>query len=252
MKNQPSKFLNSIILLLAVALLINNNTINIKGPGIDNVPDVYKKVYGATETFINGNYLIIKANSLPNHKSPYYRNTPWEADKYEANNSGNPRWRQNPSIIAAHEVTYKIPLHPAEAATHYFTPLGPIGVAINGVPLFNQYAAGYSPLTFEVNSFDQYGGHPQQQGMYHYHAEPYYLTATKGKDALLGFLLDGFPVYGPMENGKPVTNADLDEYHGHVAITADYPNGIYHYHVTATDPYINGNKFYGTPGTITQ
>jgi hypothetical protein len=65
-------------------------------------------------------------------------------------------------------------------------------------------------------------------------------------------LLDGFPVYGPMENGAAVNNADLDVYHGHSHATAEYPDGIYHYHITSTDPYINGDGFYGTAGTVTQ
>ena len=102
----------------------------------------------------------------------------------------------------------------------------------------------------EINSFDQYNGHPQQSGQYHYHIEPTYLTSTKGKSALLGFLLDGFPVYGPEEEGKIITNDDLDAFHGHFGKTEDFPNGIYHYHITAEDPYINGNGFYGTAGTI--
>jgi hypothetical protein len=137
--------------------------------------------------------------------------------------------------------------------SHSATPLGPIGVSLNGVPFFNQYAGPNQPLTNEVTSFDQYWGHPQQSGQYHYHVEPKYLTQEKfTKSALLGFLLDGFPVYGPEENGTTVTNAMLDSYHGHTSVTADYPNGIYHYHITSTDPYINGSGFYGTPGTVTQ
>jgi hypothetical protein len=73
-----------------------------------------------------------------------------------------------------------------------------------------------------------------------------------GKDTFLGFLLDGFPVYGPIENQVKITNDDLDDYHGHQHATTDYPNGIYHYHITDNDPYINGNGFYGTPGTYTR
>ena len=72
--------------------------------------------------------------------------------------------------------------------------MGVIGVALNGVPFFNQYAAGGSPLTNEVNGFDQWWGHPQMSGMYHYHVEPLYLTTVKAtKSSLMGFLLDGFP-----------------------------------------------------------
>jgi hypothetical protein len=216
------------------------------------LPNVYKKIYNAKDVYIDGNYVVIKVTSLPDHKSPYYKNTQWASTMYEAYNGTNSAWSQNPNTIAESDLTFKIPLNPVVATTHTATPGGPIGVSINGVPMFNQYAAGGSPLTGEINSFDQYNGHPQQQGQYHYHAEPYYLTATKGKDALMGFLLDGFPVYGPLEGIKTITNADLDAYHGHFAVTADYPSGIYHYHTTAADPYINGNQFYGTAGTVSQ
>lgn len=215
------------------------------------VPDVYKKIYGATDMYVSGNYVVIKTTSLPDHKSPYYQGTQWSS-KYEAYNGTNASFTINPNRIAESDLTFKIPLNPALAATHSATPMGPIGVSVNGVPFFNQYAAGGSPLAGEINSFDQYYGHPQQQGQYHYHAEPFYLTAAKGKDALLGFLLDGFPVYGPQENGLAVSNVQLDAYHGHTSVTSDYPAGIYHYHITSTDPYINGSGFYGTAGTVSQ
>jgi hypothetical protein len=149
--------------------------------------------------------------------------------------------------------TFKIPLSPKVASTHSATPLGPIGVSLNGVPFFNQYAGPSQPLTNEIVSFDQYYGHPQQSGQYHYHVEPLYLTTVKAtKSSLLGFLLDGFPVYGPQENGAAVATASLDAYHGHTHATTEYPSGIYHYHITDTDPYINGSGFYGTAGTVTQ
>lgn len=217
-----------------------------------NVPDVYKKIYGALSITVEGNYVVITTNDLPDHKSPYYTGTQWASSKYEAYNGSNSQFVLNPNRIASQTITFKIPMNPAEASSKQSTPLGAIGVSLNGVSFFNQYAAMNAPLTNEINSFDQYNGHPQQQGAYHYHVEPVYLTATKGKDALLGFLLDGFPVYGPYENGSTVTNASLDVYHGHKHATADYPNGIYHYHITSADPYINGSGFYGTPGTVSQ
>jgi hypothetical protein len=211
---------------------------------------VYKKIYGASSVTKDGDFVVIKSNGLPDHKSPYYQNTQWAAEKYEAYN-GSGTFNQNPNNITQQNLTFRIPFTPQEATNKQATPGGPIGVAINGIPFFNQYAAMGAPLTNEIVSFDQYGGHPQQQGQYHYHLEPYYLTAQKGKAVLLGFLLDGFPVYGPMENNQTVTNADLDVYHGHSHATIEYPGGIYHYHITATDPYLNGNGFFGTPGTVT-
>jgi hypothetical protein len=212
---------------------------------------IYKKLYGASSVSQDGNFVVIKSNGLPDHKSPYYQGTQWAATLYEAYNGSNSSFALNPNRISSQSLTFRIPLNPKEATTKPATPGGPIGVSLNGVPFFNQYAAMNAPLTGEINSFDQYLGHPQQQGQYHYHIEPTFLTGSKGKSALLGFLLDGFPVYGPTENNITVINSQLDAYHGHIAATAEYPNGIYHYHITAADPYINGNGFYGTPGTVT-
>ena len=216
------------------------------------VPDVYKKIYGATDIYVEGTNIVIKTKGRPDHKSPYYKGTQWESALYEAYTGTNTKFGVNPNTISEVNMTFKIPMNPQVDASHAETPLGAIGVSLNGVAFFNQYAAMRAALTNEVNGFDQYGGHPQQQGQYHYHVEPTYLTKAKGKDALLGFLLDGFPVYGPQEDGKTVTNTDLDKYHGHVGKTTDYPNGIYHYHITAEDPYLNGSGFYGKAGTVTQ
>lgn len=213
---------------------------------------IYKKIYGASEIYKDGDYVVIKTNGLPDHKSPYYQGTSWESTKYEAYNGTNSKWSQNPNKIGQQTYTFRIPLHPAEASTKSQTPMGPIGVSLNGVPFFNQYAAGRVALTNEVNSFDQYNGHPAMGSDYHYHFEPLWLTSMKGKNGLLGFLLDGFPVYGPQENGSTITNADLDVYHGHKTATAEYPAGIYHYHFTDADPYLNGDGFYGTAGTVSK
>ena len=68
-------------------------------------------------------------------------------------------------------MTFKIPLNPTPSSNPQSTPLGSIGILLNGVPLYNQYAGqNYQPLTFEVNSFDHYYGHPQMSGQYHYHS----------------------------------------------------------------------------------
>ncbi|GAB3911698.1 hypothetical protein GCM10028803_53760 [Larkinella knui] len=219
---------------------------------VTEVPEVYKKIYGASSITRSGEYVIIKTTGVPDHKSPYFQTTQWATAQYEAYNGTNTAWKQNPNKIASFSYTFRLPVSPKAATTKSATAGGPIGVSLNGVPFFNQYAAMQAPLTDEINGFDQYNGHPAQAGDYHYHAEPTYLTTTKGKEAILGFLLDGFPVYGPMENGKVITNSDLDKYHGHTSVTTDYPKGIYHYHITAASPYINGNDYYGTPGTYTK
>jgi plastocyanin len=206
----------------------------------DNVAAVSYSVSGTTVTFTT--------TDLPNHTSPY-----WDTSSplYEAYNGTNPNWNQNPGVIGEQQITFTMTLNPAEALNKSTTPMGPIGISRNGVVFFNQYAAGGAPLTGEINSFDQWLGHPANT-TYHYHVEPLYLTETYGADAFLGLLSDGFPVYGPLENGTTITNADLDDYHGHTSATPDFPDGIYHYHVTNEDPYLNGNGFFGTAGSITR
>ena len=207
--------------------------------------------YGAknVSSAIDGNFLVLKCDGVPDHNSPYF--TPNDS-KYEKYNGTNKLYQQNPNNIVAQNFTFRIHLNPKEASSKSATPLGPIGISLNGVPFFNQYAGPNQPLTFEINSFDQHGGHPQQTGQYHYHLEPFYLTKNEGKEAFLGILMDGFPVYGPVENGKVVTNSDLDAYHGHNSKTSDFPNGIYHYHITDADPYLNGTGFFGVAGTLSR
>ncbi|MET3538354.1 YHYH protein [Chryseobacterium limigenitum] len=215
------------------------------------VPAIYKKIYGASSITSDGTYVYIKTNGTPDHKSVYYATSNSLYENFSGTTFGGYVFSKNPNSISTKNYTFKIPINPALNSAHSATPLGPIGVSLNGVPFFNQYAGPNQPLSGEIVSFDQWWGHPAPGGDYHYHVEPKYLTTVKAsKSALLGFLLDGFPVYGPEENGSAVASASLDAYHGHTSVTADYPSGIYHYHITSTDPYINGNGFYGTPGTV--
>lgn len=194
--------------------------------------------------------VIFTTADLPNHGSPYWDES---HELYETYNGDNENFNQNPNVIEEKNIVFTIPLSPEAAETNEATDLGPIGISRNGVVFFNQYAGpDNQPLTFEVNSFDQGAGHPTGTSIYHYHIEPLFLTETFGADAFLGLLADGFPVYGPMENDVAVTNNDLDDFHGHMHATEDFPQGIYHYHITDADPYLNGNGFYGIPGNISQ
>ena len=218
------------------------------------VPAIYSKIYGATSITNDGTYITIKTKDLPDHKSAYYPTSNALYEAYSGTTFGGVTFSKNPNSIIEQTTTFKIPVNPKLDAAHSATPLGPIGISLNGVPFFNQYAGPSQPLTSEIVSFDKYYGHPQQSGMYHYHVEPLYLTTVKStKSGLLGFLLDGFPVYGPQEeDGTIVTNAMLDVYHGHTHKTIDFSAGSYHYHFTAEAPYLNGSGFYGTPGTVSQ
>jgi hypothetical protein len=122
-------------------------------------------------------------------------------------------------------------------------PMGPIGVAVNGVPFYNPYnAEGNNAVEGPfAEVFDSCCGHPDQLGRYHYHQYPAcFKSPFRDKEGehspLIGYMFDGYAVYGPLgEGGKEP--ADLDECNGHT----DASGGRgYHYHVTKKKPYIVG------------
>ncbi|MFY0601861.1 MAG: YHYH protein [Cyclobacteriaceae bacterium] len=211
--------------------------------------DYFDTESGNVSVVVDDQTITITTKDLPDHVSVYYATDNPLYENYTR--SQDSEFTKNPGTIEEQNIVMEIPRFPEVDSNHESPGLGPMGVAVNSVVYFNQQAAPDDDILEELKTFDQYEGHPAGD-TYHYHIEPIWLTETKGSDAFLGFLLDGFPVYGPMENGKEVTNDDLDDYHGHTSVTADFPNGVYHYHVTTEFPWINGDGFYGTPGTKTQ
>lgn len=207
-----------------------------------SLPAMYSRFLSAVTITTEGTNVVLRSNTTPDHKSPYWGST---NANYEAPHAG---MVVNPNLIVSQTLTLRVPASPAFASATSDTPLGPIGMAVNGVPLFNQYAAGRSPLGAEIISFDRYNGHPQNTGQYHYHLEPLWLTSTRGASSLIGVLLDGFPVYGPQETTGALPTG-LDSCNGHTHATADVPAGIYHYHVTTAVPYISG-CYKGTAGSV--
>jgi hypothetical protein len=204
---------------------------------------MYQQFSSAVTVQVSGTTVILSSKGVPDHPSPY-----WGAGNplYEAPQAG---MQVNPNLIVAQNFVVRVPLSPTAAGASSDTPLGAMGMAVNGVALFNQYAAGRQPLSYEVLSFDRYNGHPQQTGVYHYHMNPLWITSGHPA-ALVGVLLDGFPVYGPQETDGS-TPSGLDSCNGHVHATPEFPNGIYHYHITSSTPYIAG-CFKGTPGTASE
>ena len=108
---------------------------------------------------MDGNNVVIEVDGAPDHKSPYYSRN---HELYEPYNGSNTNFNQNPNSIKTFDFKFKIPLNPKEASSKVSTQLGSIGVSLNGVAFYNQYAGpNNQPLTNEINSFDQYAGHPQ-------------------------------------------------------------------------------------------
>jgi hypothetical protein len=220
----------------------NTSNSNTGSSSASSLPAGYEKFTTGTSVQLSGNFVVISTTDIPNHKSPYFGAG---SANYVAPQAG---MVPNPNGISAQSYVFHIPVSPAAAASPSDTPMDAIGVALNGVVFFNQYAAGRVALGPEIISFDQYNGHPAMRNNYHYHFEPLFLT-TAAKAALIGFMLDGFPIYGPQETTATAPSG-LDSCNGHSHATVEYPNGIYHYHVVSSPPYLVG-CFRGTPGTVT-
>lgn len=169
---------------------------------------------------VTDDFFIVHSDGIPDHTTGDFPNA------------------HNPNRITKQNYTFKIPRHPQKADHTTRLPMGPIGVAINGVPFYNPYnAEGQDAAKNEV--FDECCGHPDPMGRYHYHIYPKCIhtsfTDPAGEHSpLIGFAFDGYAIYGPnSDRGKPPT--DLDECNGHTDVTRGY-----HYHVTRKFPYILG------------
>ncbi len=229
-----------------------------RGNNIGAMKKVLKKFYNVESIEIVKDTIIITTLDLPDHTSPFYEESNPLFEEYTGDNPDFSTEITLPTGVTidpdlmATEFVFKLPLRPKEVESdNQPTNLGPIGVALNGVVFFNQFNGRRELLDQrEFNNTDQWNGHPSPRLSYHYHIEPIWLTQNMGSDALLGVLLDGFPVYGPVEDGVTLTSDDLDEFHGHFGKTADFRKGIYHYHFTEDAPWLNGDGYKGTPGIL--
>ncbi len=166
------------------------------------------------------------------------------------------QYDRNPNSIKSRQFSYSIPTDPTKASSASCLPQGVIGYAKNGVAIFNGLdAGGRDAVAHEVQ--DTCGGHPQQEGEYHYHEIPSCLTKGDSKhkrSSVVGYALDGFPITGPRgPHGKKLADDDLDACHGTKGKIKIDGKKLKTYHYAATDeyPYTLG-CFRGTPvGTST-
>lgn len=198
-----------------------------------------------------GNTVKIATNSIPDNKSYYYNSTDvcysaWTSSSRHA----------NPNKIASQTISMTVPFAPTVAGSATATPDGAIGVALNGVAIFDNTAAPGDDIYTEEATFDICDGHPERTGKYHYHSEPTSISNTD--DAFVGVLRDGFPVYGRNDKATGAVATGLDAQGGKTGITVDSPTtGVYHYHTnlqtngTASVYFLTKGAYSGTPGACT-
>jgi hypothetical protein len=186
-----------------------------------------------------GNDRVFASNDLPNHVTGNYPIAPSD-DAYTID--------RNPNAIQAQTISFSVPANPGIAAQPTCVG-GEVGIMLSGVLIFSSFdAEGRDAVAHELQ--DSCDGHPQESGYYHYHSLSNCIPdSTTGHSSLVGYAFDGFGIYGYYgEDGKELTNADLDECHGHTHVIEW--NGqqveMYHYHATREFPYVVG-CFKGTP-----
>ncbi len=149
----------------------------------------------------------------------------------------------NPNTPTAMGDTWMIPLEPVVGNTSgvvYLDSMGKVGLMLNGVAFYNPYDNGGVDAPSTI-CFDEYNGHPSENGRYHYHQTPGwgYGDGT-GHSEIVGYAADGYPVYGPYESDGVFANSisgdgALDECLGH-----EDPSRGYHYHSISYDLDANG------------
>ena len=220
--------------------------------------------------------MIITGNGIPNYIPTVFRID--VSNGFNSSIDGGFRSLKlygdgNPNSVVESEEIFRIPLNPVFNEIPVNTTLGTVGVSINGIPIYNPFE--------DQNETSAYGrifssccGHPQRDGVYHYHKYPTCLRLiqsstwqsekekcdtidellnTNGHSPLIGFALDGWPIYGPVgwldtnhnsvllkssytgtadQAGNPsyvANSGDLDICNGITSPTPEFPEGIYHY-----------------------
>jgi hypothetical protein len=235
----------------------------------DDAPEIYKRYFKCVTITTTADSVIVASESLPPHKSNYWGTS--SANYAPFDTSRGAEYRANPNTLRAQTVKLTIPREPKAGGvtinatavdgvvgTHMNEySLGPVGVALDSVALFNPLAAPGDDIEDEKFTFDSYNAHPNDRGAYHYHTTtpgPLEVLAGKSEVApeLYGVMCDGTFVLGCNELDGAAPSGTLDPQGGHVSDLVDKNGtvlvaGRYHTHVCATGrKYTPEIQYYAT------
>jgi hypothetical protein len=220
-----------------------------------DAPALFKKFKCVTVTTTTTD-VIIETEDLPPHKSYYYGKGHPNYEEFDL--TRGTEYGPNPNKIAAQKIKITIPREPKPrgltitsdmvdglamtSANEYA--LGPAGVALDSVALFNAVAAPGMNIEDEKFTFDSYNAHPEMRGAYHYH------SASRGPadiDAnIIGIMCDGTVVLGCKEVDGSNPAGTLDGQGGHTHDVLDM-KARYHAHVCSTGrKYTPEIQYYST------
>jgi hypothetical protein len=221
-------------------------------------PAFYRTYFKCVTITMNGGDVVIATDSLPPHRSYYYGSGDPSFEAFDT--SRGAEYRPNPNKLSARPFSITVPSAPvakglivnaalvdgAVGTSKEEFGLGPVGVALDSVALFNPLARPGDDIEAEKFTFDAYDAHPAPDGTYHYHRGsrgPLEVLASVGAAAsveLYGIMCDGTVVLGCTElDGTAATQSALDAQGGHVGDLKDasgtlHFTGRYHTHVCPT------------------
>ena len=181
--------------------------------------------------------------------------------------------QKTPNALSPQTWNWSVPLNPAKAksTTTIKNVLGTLGFTVSGLPIYGPTEGPVPPMQafgdpIYNKILDTCGGHTGPGSEYHHHAITLVQQCNLKKQKILGYALDGFPIYttlgcmnkkctktsmmksGYVKTGDPVTNSwdaytfkkskltnVLDACNGRTQ-----PDGTYGYHATTNFPYIIG------------
>ena len=208
-----------------------------------DVPEFYQMYFTCVDIEMNGDAVVITSDGLPPHLSYYYG----QGHEYytEFDTSGErSEYSPNPNTIASQNHSLEIPANPVsknltidaslvDGAVNSSSDeygMGTVGLALDGVSIFNSLAAPGDVIENEVFSFDSYNAHAEMSGNYHYHTDTMgplevlqhagYTTSAipgEGEIEVYGMMCDGTIVMGCTElDGSAPTTDDFDAQNGHL------------------------------------
>jgi len=236
---------------------LDNCTTNIAA----DAQEFYKRYFRCVTITTTDSSVVIASQGLPPHQSNYWDKTDPNWEPFDTSRGAS--YRENPNKLKAQTLKLTIPKAPtAKSITitssyvdgvvgtngHEYS-LGPVGVALDSVAMFNPLAGPGDDIENEKYTFDRYNAHPEMMGAYHYHtATPGPLEVLKKIGAvtnttpgsaeleLYGIMCDGTAVLGCKELDGSAPAGALDAQGGHTHDLTDKAGvklleGRYHTHV---------------------
>lgn len=222
-----------------------------------DVPAFYRTYFKCATITKTADAVVIETESLPPHRSYYYGSADPNFEPFDTTRGA--QYKPNPNLLSKKAIRITIPDAPVakeglivnaalvdgvvmSSSEEYG--LGPVGVALDSVALFNPLARPGDDIENEKFTFDAYDAHPAPDGTYHYHRgskgplEVLTAVGINGVEAY-GVMCDGTVVLGCTELDGAAPAGELDAQGGHFGDLRDkagttHFTGRYHTHVCPT------------------